>query len=480
MVDTTTFFVTQFLRTDGGRVMHRAIRSSNHLVAGLAVFAVAASDIGSTREARAQFDENIQSRAAPYTPSLLSLNPAGQQISSDNTGACLSDADFVAILRDSGVLKLRPDLQSMDHDALVAYLKTAGRAEADTTLKEFFRSVGARERAVAAVHLYFTRPTTADARGGRRIKFGVLPIPYCKPQTSVKLSIPFNPTAESNALKSSKNNSPDTSLGFGGTLQVIAPGAREFDVVGFSAQSQSVRYSRNTSKSFDAVTLQGAYQVFLGASGLSSENKFIDNINKTTPKFDIPPANLITVHTLTWGFQNQTIYIPTFHAETVDLFTPQATLSWQNVSLRDPKANVCMVAIPDPRKDGFCYYADLSLTVGQTFSDVHSQQNVNIAASVSPGTRIPASDWKIAFGATATVRVYENVVGGRQDVLLQLGPTLTYSPPPFYVDAYLASITFALPMTYNQNFSTISTNAWHGFVIMPTLTIGFQPLLSKG
>jgi len=175
------------------------------------------------------------------------------------------------------------------------------------------------------------------------------------------------------------------------------------------------------------------------------------------------------------GFINQTAYLPGYHIETADLFTPQFTLARQNVALSD---NVCSTltvagARSTPRW-GTCYYFDLALTVGQTFSDVITQQNASVALSATPGWRIPDSDWKITLPTVATAKEYENVVGGRQDVLFQIGPTATYTLPAAKQDD--PSLMFSLAATYNRNYSTLSTAAWHGYIIQPTLTIAFQPL----
>jgi hypothetical protein len=136
----------------------------------------------------------------------------------------------------------------------------------------------------------------------------------------------------------------------------------------------------------------------------------------------------------------------------------------------------CKAAIPDPRKDGFCYYADFALTFGQTLSDVASQENANVTFSVTPGMRVSLTDWKLTLPMAATGKEYEDVVGGRRDTLLQIGPALTYSPPPFnnrYGGSY--ALSFALPVTYSQNYSTVPADAWHGVAVLPTLTIAFQP-----
>jgi hypothetical protein len=122
---------------------------------------------------------------------------------------------------------------------------------------------------------------------------------------------------------------------------------------------------------------------------------------------------------------------------------------------------------------GFCYYLDLALTVGQTFSDVITQQNANVACSVTLGWRVPDSNWKITLPVVATARDYENVLGGRRDVLFQIGPAATYVLPSDKPSA--PSLAFSFSVTYNQNYSTLSTAAWHGIVAQPTLTVAFQP-----
>jgi hypothetical protein len=167
----------------------------------------------------------------------------------------------------------------------------------------------------------------------------------------VKISFPFNPTYETNALKSNTSVHPDTSVGFGGSILVTGPGieGRSYDVIGFSASSASARYSNFFAKSFDSLTEQGIYQIFLGAH-------HIDGTTIDFKKEEV--ANLLTVDTLSLGFLNQTAFMPGFHGET-DLFTPQATLARQNIALGE---NLCATP-PDPNKPGpmvkrlgFCYY----------------------------------------------------------------------------------------------------------------------------
>jgi len=310
----------------------------------------------------------------------------------------------------------------------------------------------------------------------KRFALPVIPPDECNPQkTKIKVSFPFNPTYESNVLKA-PGNSPGTSVGFGGNVLVTSgTGIKErpYDLLVFTAGDASARYSQFPSKSLDIVTALGFYQFFI--DGVGYRNGVPVDI---TPENHnrIPPQNLITIDTLSIGVQNQTVFLPTFHSESANLLTPQITLARTNISLTgSDKGNSCDTATKDPqgKNFGFCYYADLALTAGQTFSDQLTQQNANLAASVTPGWRIDHSDWKLALPAVATARTFENFTGGRQDLLLQIGPSLMYSGAS--LDTSVApAVAFSLALSYYQNYSTVSAAVWHGVIIQPTLTVAFQ------
>ena len=524
-----------------------------HLGVGFAIASSVAVTLGSGIQAQAQIDPNVQSRVQSYTIPLTAgiaetqFGPVsggeirtlrGQggappktdirdKLNPNNVGACLDDPSFVFVLFHYNESLPQKEQNVYLHDKYREILKAANGIPkilsyltdhhdvAPKIVSNFF-SFGRgvfnsdrdkqREFAVAAIEYYLKpRPLAAASSAAavaRQRAAAVFPISYCAPKVTIKASAPFNPTDETNVLKSNQNNSPGTSWGFGGALQAFLPVTTpshpngNFDVVGFSAQSQSVRYAQYPTKSFDSITTQVGYQAFLGASGYDSTglndkpgpfqfpdddhrycdpNTAICKVGPDTPAKYIPPAGMITVDSLAFGFQNQTAYMAPFSKESANLFTPQITFNHQNQDLSG-NGTFCRAAIPDPRKDGFCLYADFALTIGETLSDVATQKNANIAFSVTPGVRVPFTDWKLTLPMTATGREYQEVVGGRQDTLLQIGPSLTYSPPAFtdrYGESYV--VTFALPVTYNQNYSTIPTDAWRGTVVMPTLTIAFQP-----
>jgi hypothetical protein len=293
---------------------------------------------------------------------------------------------------------------------------------------------------------------------------------YCHGQPIVvKASLLFNPTFETNALKNSLNNSPDKSFDVGGGVLVTAGvgDKRPYDLMFLNVQSASARYATNSSKSLDTLTAQAGYQYLIdayyydGGKPVYVDQNHIPRLNETAAT---------TFDTLSFGVLNQTTFTPTFRQQTANLFTPQVTLARQNFDLADPNAKLCSSG----SGFNFCYYMDLSLTMGQTFSDVSTLQNANAAISATVGTRF-STNWTLAGQAVATSRSYENVPGGRQDFLLQAGPVLTYAPAATATPFGKASITFSLPVNYYQNYSTISKDAWRGVIIQPTLTIAFLP-----
>jgi hypothetical protein len=291
---------------------------------------------------------------------------------------------------------------------------------------------------------------------------------YCHGQPTVlKASLLFNPTFETNARKTGSNSSPDASFDVGGGVLVTTGvgDKRPYDLIFLNVQSASARYATNSSKSLDTLTMQAGYQYLIDAY------YYYGGKPVSVDQNHIPRSNATTFDTLSFGVLNQTTFTPTFRQQTADLFTPQVTLARQNFDLADPNAKPCLSG----SGSNFCYYMDLSLTVGQTFSDVPTLQNANVAISATVGRRFDGTDWTLAGQAVATSRSYENVPGGRQDFLLQAGPVLTYAPAATATPFGRASVTFSLPVNYYQNYSTISKDAWSGVIIQPTLTIAFLP-----
>jgi hypothetical protein len=438
----------------------RRVVSTNYVGIGLAIATGLAANLASSLQAYAQVDPNIQTRIDAVTPPITAqiTNASGASPTSPNSPALLS----ATRLTGNGCLLSEPEKQAIADRKGKKNLNELTAEEVDSALQQDQRL---REKVAA-------RP----------------PNPECGKRQPVTLNInlPFNPTYETNILKSGNNSSPGESAGFGGNF-LITTGidGRPWDLVALSGAEASARYTPTFSPSFDSLTSQAAYQIFLHAYGYDPDHKtFVDDLVPGSPKLAMTPASMITFDTLTLGLQNQTAFTPTFKTEKADLLTPQVTLSRQNIGLGEPDAAPCLG--PKDSKY-FCYSANVSLTAGQTYSDVKTLQNFNVAASAAVSWNIIPTTLTLSLPATATAKDFEDVVGGRRDLLLQIGSVLTYSSKKFPVvcstDALKYSpyckdegtaFTFSLPVSYYKNYSTLSTAAWSGWVIMPTLTIAFS------
>jgi hypothetical protein len=457
--------------------------SSRRRLFVLAVSAAISAAFAISAEAQVQVDDNLQDRLANYNKDGLF---SGQPSTAQNLlyNVCKSPGDLIDYLYHTAKRnRIRLD------DAPEAAKKNP---------RDFFAKPENRRLGTQLIRKYFVdNPPIAKARWqdlqafltdylglpkqkgvGEKIAAEIKALqPYtlnfCTSNaTTLKVKFPLNPTYETNVLKSNQNNSPGTSAGFGGSVEIVAPGLRKLDLVGMSAQTQSVRYGQFSSKNFDAITAQAAYQFFIDAYALELDGSHRPMSGDTPPE-RLAPANMITVDTVAIGFQNQLTYLPLFNIEQVNLFTPQVSFNHTNMPLFG--GGQCSLAIPDPSRNGYCYYADISVTLGQTFADVGAQENANLTVAMTPGWRVDNTDWTVTLPATVTARDYQNVVGGRRDVLWQIGPTVAYAPPTFVDTAFITSVTFKLSATYNQNYSTVAKNSWHGIIVMPTLTLAFSP-----
>jgi hypothetical protein len=448
--------------------------SSNYLGVGLAIATGVAANFGSSLEAQAQVNPNIQTQLNIVSPPLQTML-AQPENSSQMLTAFKKNGSTKCPTPNTGnsdldsVIYSTTKLSSADRDKL----RTSVHAKSSESIADLVAKPGmvaVLKETLINIHKFQFAPVTPKFECN-----------YRQPST-VKISAPFNPTYETNILKSGNNSSPGESAGFGGNV-LVTTGVKDrpWDLVALSASEASARYTPNFSPSFDSLTSQAAYQMFLHAYGYDPKSgAFVDNLNPKTDVKNLPPTGLITFDTLAFGYQNQTAFTPTFKAEKADLLTPQVTLGRQNIGLDDLNAKPCMDSNGNQR---FCTYANFSITAGQTFSDVKPLQNVNFAASATLGWNMTPA-WSLTLPATATAKSFEDIVGGRRDLLLQVGTALNYNSPSIQLtcpdnpnsmcnNGEAVSYTFSLPVTFYKNYSTLSTAKWSGFIVMPTLTFSF-------
>ena len=407
--------------------------------------------------AYAQADLNIQSRidavAAPFQVQPIPIAPGAQTRPAPQTivetepacvakgNRCLSNAEIDAVFAKHAT---GPKLFSL----------TPGTGtDALTELKSEATPLDRKLKIIKTLALPINiKPSKKKAVGPPNLKPGPEDAPT--QPTAVSFTFPGGPTYESNANRSNTFGRSDGSASFGGGFTVITQGFRNLDVIGISAGTNSVRYARLSGNSFDTLTASAQYQLFLGAYDGSS--KMLDLTHGSNL-----PTGQVTFNTLTFGLQNSTAFSPTFHAETTSLTTPTLVYSWQNIPFTDA---LCATRL-HKETSSFCYYADLSVTLGHTLADVRVLENTNLAVSATLGDRIGNTDLAALWGTTITGRTYENVVGGRNDVMVAFGPKLQYKP----VDKLTTSIGIA----YNRNYSSLAAAQWHGWIAQSAITLSF-------
>jgi hypothetical protein len=454
-------------------MVEQRIVSSNYLCTVLAIATGIAVNLVSPLSAQAQTNLNLQTQLNILSPPPLTvISPAvttqGVDIKTErfltlSDGACVSSTGPQA----QRFVEEQKSIETKRAPA-AAQLDRSGRPK---TYMDYLRNYIEKEQ---------NKPKVL---GGPKLpgpKFG------CASQPSTaQLSLQLNPTYETNALKAGNNSSSGQSAGFGGTFLATGPGMRALDLIAISGSEASARYSPNFSPSVDSISSYAAYQMFLHADGYVQANNqptqpptYWNNIGEN---FDNSKATVVsgmaTVDMLTLAVQNQTAFSPTFRTEKTDFLTPQFTLSKQNINLDGQNPQPCVNTIGSK---SFCDFASLSLNVGQSFADVVTQENVNAAGSVAIGRKFDQTDWSLSVQAAATAKHYEHFVGGRDDLLLQVGPGLNYSAPSIalFNGAFKGivdteQVTFSLPVTYYKNYSTVSAAQWSGWIIMPTLTVAF-------
>jgi hypothetical protein len=439
--------------------------SCEHMGIGLAIAIGVAAIFASAVEAEAQVDPNLQATVNIYSPAVTvvqpsapAVNPGGLFARSGTKLIPIDSDEFEQLVADKAVAVQRQLAKTLELQSRSEAVKSPSFQRNLQILQGANIDIASEKATRESVHALRLNDLNMLKQLAASLQIPVLPVaPSTTPQpTTLKVSFPLNPTYETDVLKSGNNSSPGASIGFGGSAQVTAAGFRQNDLMAVLVGSGSGRYPAFPTKSLDTFVAQGLYQFYLDA--YQGDGSLIDP--KNPPKALNP--NNVTVDTLGIGVLDQDAYTAGYHNQIANLLTPQITLSRQNINLSGNSAPCTTIYNPLP---GFCNFANLTLIVGQTASDVLSQQNANITASGTLGWRINKTDLTVAVQAAALGRYYENFAGGRQDLQLQAGTLLTYVPS--------GNISFSLPVTYYKNYSSFAPAAWSGFVIQPTLTIAF-------
>jgi hypothetical protein len=178
-------------------------------------------------------------------------------------------------------------------------------------------------------------------------------------------------------------------------ILVLVPAGREEDTVSFLFGSTDTRYAGLNSSSFDALNGSIIYTRLLGrrqtAEGLNT-------------------GGTATTDILTLGVDGTSVYEPGFGAEEISIATPSIGWSRSNIRLG---SELC----GEKGSESYCYYGDVSLSLGESVADVQSQTNGWVEIDTTIGWRPPVKN--LSLWATGSVQgaVYSDFPGGRQDLI---------------------------------------------------------------
>src|SRR6185312_14149676 len=162
--------------------------------------------------------------------------------------------------------------------------------------------------------------------------------------------------------------------GTNGNVLVLVPAGRTEDTVSFLLGPTSVRYATLNSSSFDAVNGSITYSRLLG------RRQTMDGYNT---------GGTATTDILTLGLDGTSVYEPGFGAEQISIATPSVGWSRSNIGLGN---RLCGAE----GNEAYCYFANISLSFGESLADVSDQINSWATAEATLGWRPPVKNLSVS------------------------------------------------------------------------------------
>jgi hypothetical protein len=227
-------------------------------------------------------------------------------------------------------------------------------------------------------------------------------------------------------------------------LLVLVPAGREEDTVSFLLGSTDTRYANLNSSSFDALNGSITYTRLLGrrqtAEGLNT-------------------GGTATTDILTVGLDGTSVYESGFGAEEIAIATPSIGWSRSNIGLGN---NLCGAK----GSESYCYYADVSVSLGESLADVQSQINSWAVAQMTVGWRPPVKNLSVWATGSMQGAVYSDFPGGRQDLIFIGTGNLSWLAAP--------NITMSAGVKFTQQISSQSDLDWNGFNLFPRVLFNMK------
>jgi hypothetical protein len=154
---------------------------------------------------------------------------------------------------------------------------------------------------------------------------------------------------------------------------VLVPAGREEDTVSFLLGSTDTRYADLDASSFDALNGSVTYTRLLGRSQTAE---------------GLTTSGTATTDILTLGLDGTSVYESGFGAEEISIATPSIGWSRSNIGLGNTMCG-------GKGNEAYCYYADVSVSLGESLADVQGQTNSWAEIDTTLGWRPPVKNLSV-------------------------------------------------------------------------------------
>jgi len=232
--------------------------------------------------------------------------------------------------------------------------------------------------------------------------------------------------------------------GTNGNVLVLVPAGRAEDTVSFLLGPTSVRYATLNSSSFDAVNASVTYSRLLG------RRQTMDGYST---------GGTATTDILTLGLDGTSVYEPGFGAEQISIATPSVGWSRSNIGVGN---RLCGAK----GSEAYCYFASVSLSLGESLADVSDQINSWAGAETTLGWRPPVKNLSVSATGGVQTAIFSDYPGGRQDLIFTGSGNLSWTPNE--------NTTLSAGVRFTQQLSSQSDLDWNGVNLLPQLLLNMR------
>jgi hypothetical protein len=228
------------------------------------------------------------------------------------------------------------------------------------------------------------------------------------------------------------------------TFSLKVPVGTKDDNLALSIGPTVVRYAKLDDDSSDLLTGQANYVRVLPKRFLSAHRT----------------SGTATQDFITVGARSFSSYTPGFEAMQIHVFTP--SLQWERKNVPVGK-KICGAR----GEEKYCYFANVRATVSNDWTTISTSDKAQGVFGLTLGWNTPIKNLVLTAGAALTGRLYHNVRGGREDLVVVPDMGASWTPN--------ANVNLSVGTSYTDQNSTFAPAAWDGFAASPNarLTVKF-------